>query len=192
MIGRVRAPPLLDPNREVELARERALDRLRDTHTVVVGDATEGIRAAEHVECEPVGRTEQACLEHVEPRDRECARQRHQEPGPVVGHDRDGDVTAVDPLAPNRRCVLEECLVHTHRLDVEREHVLLGQPGEECSGALRPSRSISTSRRSAATAFASPRSIAVAALTKRSRTSAAFDGLHAAGPVALESPMVSR
>ena len=43
-----------------------------------------------------------------------------------------------------------------------------------------------------AMAAASPRSIAAAALTKRSRSSAPFVGPHAAGPVARESPIVSR
>ena len=75
--------------------------------------------------------------------------------------------------------------MHAHRVDVEREHVLLGQAGEERRRRRSsPRRSSSASRRSAATAFASPRSIAAAAFTKRSRTSAAFDGFHAAGPVA--------
>ena len=116
----------------------------------------------------------------------ERAGERHQQTGPVAGHDRHRR------RCPRRRArngpsanrASSASCMH-HRLDVERQHVLLGQARRgTCRRGRAPRRSCSASRRSAATALASPRSIAVAAFTKRSRTSAAFDGLHAAGPVA--------
>ena len=131
-------------------------------------------------------------LEHVEPAHRERAGDRGQQPGPVGGDDGDRDALAVarrHRTAAHRPRAARAC--STSLVDLEREHVRVGQPLEERGGVARRAASTSAMRRSSATAAASPRSIAAAALTNRSRTSAAFVVPHAAGPVARESPIVS-
>ena len=124
--SRVGPASFVHEQREVELAGERAFNRLRDARAVVVGDAAEWIGTAKYVERTTIGRAEQARLQDVEPADRERAGQSHQQTGTVVGNDGNGNVTAVDALATNSRCVAQQRFVHAHGVDVEREDVLLG------------------------------------------------------------------
>ena len=132
-------------------------------------------------------------FDHVEPAHRERAGDRGEQPRTVGCDDRDRNAAVVAPAA-HVRCrhasslrVLDAC---------RRPRTRGGTRPAAARGCAAASSAPSSPRaraaRSAATAAAAPRSIAAAAFSNRSRSSAAFVGPHAAGPVARESPIVSR